>query len=74
LTKIGLGEYGPQFRQQEMEGTALRRLCMLLNQESGTNGNAKTQAVWRQQVEEACGLTKLGHFLIFWSELSRLAF
>jgi hypothetical protein len=74
LTEIGLGEYGPQFRQQEMEGTALKRLCMLLNQDSGASGNAKTQAVWRQQVEEACGLNKLGHFLVFWSELSRLDF
>ena len=74
LTEIGLGEYGPYFRQQEMEGTALKQLCVLLNQQGGVNGNAKTQAVWRQQVEEACGLKKLGHFLIFWSELSRLDF
>jgi hypothetical protein len=47
---------------------------MLLNQVSGASANAKTQAVWRQQVEEACGLNKLGHFLVFWSELSRLDF
>jgi len=74
LTDIGLGEYGSQFRQQQMEGTALQRLCMLLNQDGGVSGNAKTQAVWRQQVEDACGLKKLGHFLVFWSELSRLDF
>jgi hypothetical protein len=74
LGEIGLGEYGPQFQQQEMDGAALRRLRMLLDQDGGGGGNVRTQGVWRAQVEEACGLRKLGHFMIFWSELTRLRF
>ena len=68
LESIHLGDYAEKFREQQMDGPALVRLRMLLE-----DPDPLKHAVWRRQLEDECGLRTLGHFLCFWQHLQQTA-